>query len=179
MSEGWIQPRLNDAQWTMKARERLQSLSWFVHRLKDPLSLGRQGRHPRRPCDRRGQPDRRSACRSGITGSTASDRRRRDLEHVTDRVVMHVFSYPGYVTAFELEHPASQSGYLPSPGVAARSEPPHYKGVKATHVFAHREKAGARCVYFPLRPHCGHVSKERHATKRPTASTGGVGLQVG
>ena len=80
VSEGWIQPRLNDARWAMKARERLQRLSWFMHRLKEPLSLGRQGRHPRRPRDRRGQADRLSACRSGITGSTASDRRRRDLE---------------------------------------------------------------------------------------------------
>ena len=70
MSEGWIQPRLNDARWTMNARERLQRLSWFMHRLKEPLSLGRQGRHPRRPRDRRGQADRLSACRSGITGST-------------------------------------------------------------------------------------------------------------
>ena len=69
---------------------------------------------------------------------------------MTDRVVMHVFSYPGYVTASELEHPASQWGYLPSPGIAARSEPSRYKGVKAMHVFAHREKAGAQCVSFPL-----------------------------
>ncbi len=29
---------------------------------------------------------------------------------VTDRVVIHIFSYPGYVTASELEHPASQWG---------------------------------------------------------------------
>ena len=65
---------------------------------------------------------------------------------VTDRVVTHVFSYAGYVTASELEHPASHSGYLPSPGVAARSEPSHYKRVKAMHVFAHREKAGAQRV---------------------------------
>jgi hypothetical protein len=162
VSEGWIQPRLNDARWTMKARERLQRLSWFMHRLKEPLSLGRQGRHPRRPRDRRGQADRLSACRSGITGSTASDRRRRDgteMERprigerhacVTDRVVMHVFSYPGYVTASELEHPASQWGCLRSPGIAARSEPSHYKWVKAMHVFANREKAGAQCVSFPL-----------------------------
>jgi len=58
---------------------------------------------------------------------------------VTDRVVMHVFLYPSYVTASELEHPASQWGYLPMQGIAARSEPSHYKGVKAMHVFAHRE----------------------------------------
>ena len=69
---------------------------------------------------------------------------------VTDRTVMHVFSYGGYVTASELEHPASQLGYLPSPGIAARSEPSHHKGCKAMHVFAHREKAGAQCVSFPL-----------------------------
>jgi hypothetical protein len=48
VSEGWIQPRLNDARWAKPARERLQRLSWFMHRLKEPLSLGRQGRHPRR-----------------------------------------------------------------------------------------------------------------------------------
>jgi hypothetical protein len=28
----------------MKACERLQRLNWFMHRLKEPLSLGRQGR---------------------------------------------------------------------------------------------------------------------------------------
>ena len=38
---------------------------------------------------------------------------------MTDRVAMHVFSYPGYITASELEHPASQWGYLPSLGIAA------------------------------------------------------------
>ena len=69
--------------------------------------------------------------------------------YVTDRVVMHVFSYDGFVTASELEHPASQWGY-PSPGIGARSEPSHYKGAKAVHVFAHREKAGAKCASFPL-----------------------------
>jgi hypothetical protein len=69
---------------------------------------------------------------------------------VTDHVVMHVFSYPGYVTASELEHPASQLGYVPCPGIAARSEPSRYKGVKAMHVFAHREQVGAQCVSFPL-----------------------------
>ena len=81
---------------------------------------------------------------------------------VTDRVVMHVFSCPprqdrsppGYVTASELEHPASQWRDLPSPGIAARSEPSRYKGVKAMHVFAHREKAGTQCVSFPLRSAC-------------------------
>jgi hypothetical protein len=78
VSESWIQPRLSDARWTMQARDRLQRLSWFMHRLKEPLSLGQQGRRPRRPRDRRGQADRLAACRSGITGSTASDRRRRD-----------------------------------------------------------------------------------------------------
>jgi hypothetical protein len=49
VSEGWIQARLNDARWTIKARERLQRLSWFMNRLKEPLSLGWQGRHPVAP----------------------------------------------------------------------------------------------------------------------------------
>jgi hypothetical protein len=71
---------------------------------------------------------------------------------VTDRVVMHVFSYPGYVTASELEHPASQWVCLPSPGIAARSEPSRYKGVKAMLAFAHREKAGAQCVSLYVCP---------------------------
>ncbi len=65
---------------------------------------------------------------------------------MTDRVVMLVFSYPGYVTASELEHSPSQWGYLPRPGIATRSEPSRHKGVKAIHVFAHRERAGAARV---------------------------------
>jgi hypothetical protein len=68
---------------------------------------------------------------------------------VTDRVVMHVFSYPECVTASELEHLASQWGYQPSPGIAAKSEPFRYKGVEAMHVFALREWAGAQCLSFP------------------------------
>jgi hypothetical protein len=39
----------------MQARERLQRLSRFMRRLKEPLSLGRQGRHPRRPRDCQGK----------------------------------------------------------------------------------------------------------------------------
>ena len=30
--------RLKDASWVAKVRERLQSLSWFVKRLKEPLA---------------------------------------------------------------------------------------------------------------------------------------------
>ena len=63
---------------------------------------------------------------------------------VTDRAVMHVFSYGGYVTASELEHPASQLGYLPSPGIAARSEPSHHKGCKAMHVLCTSSPTGKR-----------------------------------
>ena len=34
----WIQERLGDSQWIAKTRDRLQSLSWFMKRLKEPLS---------------------------------------------------------------------------------------------------------------------------------------------
>jgi len=36
--EQWIQERLDDAHWIAKTRERLQSLSWFMKCLKEPLS---------------------------------------------------------------------------------------------------------------------------------------------
>src|SRR5579872_688126 len=38
VSEAWVQWRLQDAAWVAKARERLQSLSWFMKCLKEPLS---------------------------------------------------------------------------------------------------------------------------------------------
>jgi hypothetical protein len=38
VSNEWVQWRLKDAQWVAKARERLQSLSWFMKCLKEPLS---------------------------------------------------------------------------------------------------------------------------------------------
>jgi hypothetical protein len=38
LPEQWIQERLDDAQWIAKTRERLQSLSWFMKCLKEPLS---------------------------------------------------------------------------------------------------------------------------------------------
>jgi hypothetical protein len=34
----WIQERLGDSQWIAKTRDRLQSLSWFMKCLKEPLS---------------------------------------------------------------------------------------------------------------------------------------------
>ena len=38
VSNDWVQWRLKDAPWVAKARERLQSLSWFMKCLKEPLS---------------------------------------------------------------------------------------------------------------------------------------------
>ena len=38
VSKDWVQWRLKDAAWVAKARARLQSLSWFMKCLKEPLS---------------------------------------------------------------------------------------------------------------------------------------------
>ncbi len=38
VSNDWVAWRLKDAGWVAKARERLQSLSWFMKCLKEPLS---------------------------------------------------------------------------------------------------------------------------------------------
>ena len=38
VSEEWVQARLKDTSWVAKARERLQSISWFMKFLKEPLS---------------------------------------------------------------------------------------------------------------------------------------------
>jgi hypothetical protein len=100
---------------------------------------------------------------------------------VSDRVAMKAYLYLGYVTASELEHSAAQWRYLPRPGVAARSEQSHYKGVKAMHVFAHREKAGAQCVSFPLRTRISPRHSARPQCERdyiPTLTVVLVGCQL-
>ncbi len=38
VSKDWVEWRLKDAAWVAKARDRLQSLSWFMKCLKEPLS---------------------------------------------------------------------------------------------------------------------------------------------
>ena len=38
VSDQWVQDRLKDSPWVAKARERLQSISWFMKCLKEPIS---------------------------------------------------------------------------------------------------------------------------------------------
>ena len=38
VSEEWVQDRLKDSPWVAKTRERLQSISWFMKCLKEPIS---------------------------------------------------------------------------------------------------------------------------------------------